>query len=186
MTGRRGWRRKLLLDYLKEKTRYWRLKEEATDRAVWRKGGTKDRVTGRRGWRRKLLLDYLKEKTRYWRLKEEAIDRAVWRTRCGRGCGPLVRYRNIWSYNMLIFLNRNRSVWCSIIPLDLNSVCTRSMILKFQLLARMFYADSETIRHCRPSLCVSTFLHRIIQILLVSLETGKDLTWNGVTNQLTN
>jgi hypothetical protein len=32
MTGRRGRRRKQLLDDLKEKRRYWKLKEEALDR----------------------------------------------------------------------------------------------------------------------------------------------------------
>jgi hypothetical protein len=36
MTGRRGRRRKRLLDDLKEKGRYWKLKEEALDRTVWR------------------------------------------------------------------------------------------------------------------------------------------------------
>jgi hypothetical protein len=36
VTGRRGRRRKQLLDYLKENTRYWRLKEEVLDRNVWR------------------------------------------------------------------------------------------------------------------------------------------------------
>jgi hypothetical protein len=36
MTGRRGRRRKYLLDYLKEKRRYWKLKEEALDRTLWR------------------------------------------------------------------------------------------------------------------------------------------------------
>jgi hypothetical protein len=36
MTGRRGRRRKQLLDYLKEKRRYWKLKEEALDRTLWR------------------------------------------------------------------------------------------------------------------------------------------------------
>jgi hypothetical protein len=35
MTGRRGRRRKLL-DDLKEKTRYWKLREEALDRTLWR------------------------------------------------------------------------------------------------------------------------------------------------------
>jgi hypothetical protein len=34
MTGRRGRRRKL--DDLKEKKRYWKLKEEALDRTLWR------------------------------------------------------------------------------------------------------------------------------------------------------
>jgi hypothetical protein len=38
MTGRRGRRRKELLDDLKEKRRYWKLKEEALDRTVWRTG----------------------------------------------------------------------------------------------------------------------------------------------------
>jgi hypothetical protein len=36
MTGRRGIRRKQLLDDLKEKRRYWELKEEALDGTVWR------------------------------------------------------------------------------------------------------------------------------------------------------
>jgi hypothetical protein len=36
MTGRRGRRRKQLLDGLKEKRRYWKLKEEAPDRNIWR------------------------------------------------------------------------------------------------------------------------------------------------------
>jgi hypothetical protein len=36
MTGRRGRRRKQLLDDLKEKKRYWKLKEEALDRTIWR------------------------------------------------------------------------------------------------------------------------------------------------------
>jgi hypothetical protein len=36
MTGRRGRRRKQLLDDLKEKRRYWELKEEALDRTLWR------------------------------------------------------------------------------------------------------------------------------------------------------
>jgi hypothetical protein len=36
MTGRRGRRRKQLLDDLKEKRRYWKLKAEALDRTLWR------------------------------------------------------------------------------------------------------------------------------------------------------
>jgi hypothetical protein len=36
MTGRRGRRRKQLLDDLEEKRRYWKLKEEALDRTLWR------------------------------------------------------------------------------------------------------------------------------------------------------
>jgi hypothetical protein len=36
MTGRRGRRHKQLLDDLKEKRRYWKLKEEALDRTQWR------------------------------------------------------------------------------------------------------------------------------------------------------
>ena len=36
MTGRRGRRRKQLLDDLKEKKRYWKLKEVALDRTLWR------------------------------------------------------------------------------------------------------------------------------------------------------
>jgi hypothetical protein len=34
--GRRGRRRKQLLDDLKEKWGYWKLKEEALDRTLWR------------------------------------------------------------------------------------------------------------------------------------------------------
>jgi hypothetical protein len=36
ITGRRGRRRNQLLDDLKEKKRYWKLKEEALDRTLWR------------------------------------------------------------------------------------------------------------------------------------------------------
>jgi hypothetical protein len=36
MTGRRGIRRKQLLDDVKEKRRYWKLREEALDRTLWR------------------------------------------------------------------------------------------------------------------------------------------------------
>jgi hypothetical protein len=36
MTGRRGRRRKQVLDDLKEKRRYWKLKEEALDRTLRR------------------------------------------------------------------------------------------------------------------------------------------------------
>jgi hypothetical protein len=36
VTGRRGRRRKQLLDDLKEKRRYWKLKKEALDRTSWR------------------------------------------------------------------------------------------------------------------------------------------------------
>jgi hypothetical protein len=36
VTGRRGRRRKQLQDDLKEKRGYWKLKEEALDRTVWR------------------------------------------------------------------------------------------------------------------------------------------------------
>jgi hypothetical protein len=36
MMGRRGRMRKQLLDYLKEKRRYWELKEEALDPTLWR------------------------------------------------------------------------------------------------------------------------------------------------------
>jgi hypothetical protein len=38
MTGRRGRRRKQLLYDLKEKRRYWKLKEEALDCTLWRTG----------------------------------------------------------------------------------------------------------------------------------------------------
>jgi hypothetical protein len=36
MTGRRERKRKQLLDDLKEKRRYWKLKEEGLDQTVWR------------------------------------------------------------------------------------------------------------------------------------------------------
>jgi hypothetical protein len=36
MTGRLGRRRKQVLDDLKEKRKYWKLKEEALDRTLWR------------------------------------------------------------------------------------------------------------------------------------------------------
>jgi hypothetical protein len=36
MTGRRGRRHKQLLDDLKGKRRYWKLKDEALDRTLWR------------------------------------------------------------------------------------------------------------------------------------------------------
>jgi hypothetical protein len=36
VTGIRGRRRKQLLDDFKEKRRYWKLKEEALDRTLWR------------------------------------------------------------------------------------------------------------------------------------------------------
>jgi hypothetical protein len=36
MTGRRGRRRKQLLDDFMEKRRYWKLKEEVLDRTLWR------------------------------------------------------------------------------------------------------------------------------------------------------
>jgi hypothetical protein len=36
VTGRRERRRKQLLDDVKEKRRYWKLKEEALDRTLWR------------------------------------------------------------------------------------------------------------------------------------------------------
>jgi hypothetical protein len=36
VTGRRGRRRKQLLDFFKETGVYWELKEEALDRTLWR------------------------------------------------------------------------------------------------------------------------------------------------------
>jgi hypothetical protein len=38
VTGRRGRRGKQLVDDLKEKRRYWNLKEEALDHSLWRTG----------------------------------------------------------------------------------------------------------------------------------------------------
>jgi len=65
VTGRRGRRRRKLLDYLKERRGYCHLKEEALDRTMWRaEGKIKEvrEVTGRRGRRRRKLLDDLKER----------------------------------------------------------------------------------------------------------------------------
>jgi hypothetical protein len=53
-------------------------------------------VMGRWGRRRKQQLNDLKEKRGYWNLEEEALDLSVWRTRCGRGCGYIVRLRKGW------------------------------------------------------------------------------------------
>jgi hypothetical protein len=36
VTGRGGGRRKQLLDYLKEKRGYWKVKEEVLDRTLWK------------------------------------------------------------------------------------------------------------------------------------------------------
>jgi hypothetical protein len=36
VTGRRGRRCKQLMNYLKERKRFWKLKEEALDRTLWR------------------------------------------------------------------------------------------------------------------------------------------------------
>jgi hypothetical protein len=36
ITGRRGRRRKQLLDDIKENKRYWKLREEALDHTLWR------------------------------------------------------------------------------------------------------------------------------------------------------
>jgi hypothetical protein len=36
VTGRRGRKRKQVLDDLKKKAKYWKLKEEALDRTMWR------------------------------------------------------------------------------------------------------------------------------------------------------
>ena len=38
VTGRLGRRRMQILGYVKEKKEYWKLKEEALDRTVWRTG----------------------------------------------------------------------------------------------------------------------------------------------------
>jgi len=53
-------------------------------------------VRGSRVRRRKQLFEDLKDKRGYWTLKEEALDRTLWRTRCGRGCGALVRQTTEW------------------------------------------------------------------------------------------
>jgi hypothetical protein len=66
MTGRRGRRRKQLLDDLKEKRRYWELKEDALDRTLWR--------------------------TRFWR----GYGPVVRQTAEWRGCGPVVRQTAEW------------------------------------------------------------------------------------------
>jgi hypothetical protein len=119
VTGRRGRRRRKLLDNLKERTGYSHLKEEALDRTVWRAGFGRGfgplvrqtikyimphaqqviegniqggiEVIGRRGRRRRKLLDDLKERRGYSNLKEEALDRTVWRAGIRRGFGSVVR-----------------------------------------------------------------------------------------------
>jgi len=48
-------------------------------------------VKGRLRRRSKQLMDDFKGKREYSKLKEEALDRPVWITRCGRGCGLVVR-----------------------------------------------------------------------------------------------
>jgi hypothetical protein len=61
VTGRRGRRRRKLLDDLKETRGYSHLKEEALDHTMWRAGHGIE-VTGRRGRRRRKLLDDVKRK----------------------------------------------------------------------------------------------------------------------------
>jgi len=85
VTGRRGRRRRNLLDDHKERRGYSRLTEEALDRTMWRAR------FGRRGRRRRNLLDDHKERRGYSHLKEEALDRTMWRARFGRGFGPVER-----------------------------------------------------------------------------------------------
>ena len=89
VTGRRGRRRKRLLDDLKETRGYSKLKEEALDGTLWIEGRIEG--MGRRGRRRKQLLDDLKEKREFWKLKDEALDRTLRRTVFVRVCGPVVR-----------------------------------------------------------------------------------------------
>jgi hypothetical protein len=70
---KRGRRGKQLMDNLKEKRCYWKLKEEALNRTLWRRncllqtqycmnGRRKDEGDGKRGKRVTQLLDNLKEK----------------------------------------------------------------------------------------------------------------------------
>jgi hypothetical protein len=61
VTGKRGRRRRKLLDDLKERREYSHLKEEALDCTIWRAGFGIE-VTGRRRRRRRKLLDDLKER----------------------------------------------------------------------------------------------------------------------------
>jgi chromosome segregation and condensation protein ScpB len=68
VTGIRGKRRKQLLDDLKEKRVYCKLKEEALDGTLLIEGRVE--VMGRRGRRSKQLLDDLKETRGYCKLKE--------------------------------------------------------------------------------------------------------------------
>ena len=97
VTGRRGRRRRKLLDGLKERRGYSNLKEEALDRTMWRAEGKikgEKEVTGRRGRRRRKLLDDLKERRGYSNLKEEALYCTMWRAGFGKGFGPVVRLVN--------------------------------------------------------------------------------------------
>ena len=52
VTGRRGRKRGMLLDDLKERRRYCRLKEEAVDRILWRArvGDRSGRKTRKKTW----------------------------------------------------------------------------------------------------------------------------------------
>jgi hypothetical protein len=69
-----GRRRKQLLEDLKDKTLYWKIKEESLDCTPWRKTNGRIEVSERQGRRRKQLLEDLKVKTLYCKLKEELLD----------------------------------------------------------------------------------------------------------------
>jgi len=56
-------------------------------------GNTKGKII--RGRRFKQLLDELKENREYWKLIEQELDGTMWRTGFGRGCGTVVRLRNL-------------------------------------------------------------------------------------------
>jgi hypothetical protein len=52
-------------------------------------------VTGKQGRRRKQLLDDHTKEIGCLKLKEETLYCTRWRTRCGIGCGPVVRQTGV-------------------------------------------------------------------------------------------
>ena len=89
VTRRQGWRRRKLLDDLKDRRRYYHLKEEVLDRSMW-----KDRFG--RGFE-----PVVRQTTGWWwwcpySMKEEAVDSNMWRDRFGRDFEQVVRQTAGW------------------------------------------------------------------------------------------
>jgi hypothetical protein len=76
-------RRKQLLDDLKEKRGYWKLKEEALDRTVWQT---------RFGWGCGPVVRQITE----WGCGRVVRQAAEW------GCGPVVRQAAEWGYGPVV------------------------------------------------------------------------------------